>query len=66
MMGPEEFAAIMTFIYETVGQVFTVLDSVIIVHSVVDFTLLDFLVGFEFLYLLIGFVLELRTVNNGV
>lgn len=65
MMGPEEFAAIMTFIYETVGQVFTLLDSVILIHSVVDFTLLDFLVAFEFLYLVIGFLLELRTVHYG-
>lgn len=59
------FLAIMEFLCEVVGMVFDFLDGFILVHSIVPFSLLDLLVVLEFLFLLIGFVNELREVNYG-
>lgn len=59
------FMAIMEFLCEVVGMVFDFLDGFILVRSIVPFSLLDLLVTLEFLFLLIGFVNELREVNYG-
>lgn len=59
------FMAIMEFICQVVGMVFDFLDGFILVNSPVPFSLLDLLVTLEFLFLLIGFVNELREVSYG-
>lgn len=61
----EGFAAIMVMIYQVVGMVFDTLDGIILIDSLVPFTLLDLLVSLEFLFLLIGFINELREVSYG-
>lgn len=61
----EGFVSIMVMIYEVVGNVFDTLDGIILIDSLVPFTLLDLLVSLEFLFLLIGFINELREVSYG-
>jgi hypothetical protein len=61
-LTPDTFASMMGLIYETVGSVFDFLDGFILIHSLIDFSLLDLMVSLEFLYLLVGFVLELRSI----
>jgi hypothetical protein len=61
----EGFMSIMVMIYEVVGKVFDTLDGIILIDSLVPFTLLDLLVSLEFLFLLIGFINELREVSYG-
>ena len=61
----EGFMSIMVMIYEVVGKVFDTLDGIIVIDSLVPFTLLDLLVSLEFLFLLIGFINELREVSYG-
>jgi len=61
----EGFTAIMVMIYQVVGMVFDTLDGIVLVNSLVPFTLLDLLVSLEFLFLLIGFINELREVSYG-
>lgn len=61
----EGFMSIMVMIYEVVGKVFDTLDGIILIDSLVPFTLLDLLVSLEFLFLLIGFINELRGVSYG-
>jgi hypothetical protein len=61
----EGFTAIMVMIYQVVGMVFDTLDGIVLVNSLVPFTLLDLLVSLEFFFLLIGFINELREVSYG-
>lgn len=61
----EGFTAIMVMICQVVGMVFDTLDGIVLVNSLVPFTLLDLLVSLEFFFLLIGFINELREVSYG-